>query len=100
MKDQRLFKLDVFAIVSVFSILLVLAVLSRGAIAAEQVSYRLKWLFNMSVAGDIYADVHQFFQSQGLTVTIKEGGPERDAIRELELGRAQFGSHPFPVHPP
>ena len=91
MKDQRLFKLDVLAIVSVISILLVLAVLSRGAIAAEQISYRLKWLFNMSVAGDIYADVHQFFQNQGLTVTIKEGGPERDAIRELELGRAQFG---------
>mgnify|MGYP001827873463 CR=1 FL=1 len=59
--------------------------------ATEQVYYRLKWHFNMSVVGDIYADVHQFFSRQGLTVTVKEGGPERDAIRELELGRAQFG---------
>jgi len=59
--------------------------------AADSVSYRLKWLFNMSVAGDLYADVHQLFDRQGLDVTVKEGGPERDAIRELELGRAQFG---------
>jgi NitT/TauT family transport system substrate-binding protein len=57
----------------------------------EQVTYRLKWLFNASVVGDIYTDVHQIFAAKGLNVTIKEGGPERDAIRELELGRAQFG---------
>jgi NitT/TauT family transport system substrate-binding protein len=31
------------------------------------------------------------FQKAGLDVTIKEGGPERDAIRELELGYADFG---------
>ncbi len=57
----------------------------------KEVTYRLKWLFNASVAGDIYADVHGFFTEQGLQVTIKPGGPERDAIKELELGRTQFG---------
>jgi NitT/TauT family transport system substrate-binding protein len=31
------------------------------------------------------------FQKAGLHVTVKEGGPERDAIRELELGYADFG---------
>ena len=59
--------------------------------ASEDVTYRLKWLFNASVIGDIYADVHGHFKAQGLDVTIKEGGPERDAIRELELGYAEFG---------
>jgi NitT/TauT family transport system substrate-binding protein len=57
----------------------------------KHLTYRLKWLFNISVAGDLYADVHGMFASRGLNVTIKEGGPERDAIKELELERAQFG---------
>ena len=55
------------------------------------VVYRLKWLFNTSVVGDLYADVHGAFDRRGIKVTIKEGGPERDAIKELELGYAQFG---------
>jgi NitT/TauT family transport system substrate-binding protein len=59
--------------------------------ADEQITYRLKWLFNTSVVGDLYADSHHLFTKEGLSVTIKAGGPERDAIRELELGRAQFG---------
>lgn len=56
-----------------------------------KVSYRLKWLFNTSVVGDIYADVHGFFAKEGLEVEVKEGGPELDAIKELEMGHAQFG---------
>ncbi|MGD2269895.1 MAG: ABC transporter substrate-binding protein [Desulfobacterales bacterium] len=59
--------------------------------AKEKVAYRLKWLFNASVVGDIYADAHNIFGAEGLEVTVKEGGPERDAIRELEMRRAQFG---------
>jgi len=56
-----------------------------------KVAYRLKWLFNASVAGDIYADAQGFFKKEGLEVEVKEGGPERDAIKELEMGHAQFG---------
>lgn len=59
--------------------------------ADEKIVYRLKWLRNMSTAGDLYADAQGFFNAQGLSVTIKPGGPERDAIRELELGYADFG---------
>ena len=59
--------------------------------AAEKLNYRLKWLFNASVVGDLYADVHHIFKDHGLDVQMKAGGPERDAIRELELGYAQFG---------
>lgn len=55
------------------------------------INYRLKWLVNASVAGDIYASTYGFFEKAGLDVTVKPGGPERDAIRELELGSAQFG---------
>ena len=65
-----------------------------ATVAAEKLepaAYRLKWLFNASVIGDIYADVHGYFQKAGLDVDVKQGGPERDAIRELELGYAQFG---------
>jgi len=63
----------------------------RAEDTLEHVTYRLKWLFNISVVGDLYAEVHGIFADQGLRATIKEGGPERDAIKELELGHAQFG---------
>jgi NitT/TauT family transport system substrate-binding protein len=55
------------------------------------VTYRLKWILNASSAGDIYADTEGYFKQNGLEVEIKPGGPERDPIKELELGRAQFG---------
>ena len=57
----------------------------------EEVSYRLKWLFNVSVVGDLYTNDAGLFAKNGLKVTIKAGGPEKDAIKELELGHAQFG---------
>lgn len=59
--------------------------------AAEKITYRLKWLINMSTVGDVTALRAGLFKMQGLDVTLKPGGPERDAIRELELGYADFG---------
>ncbi len=64
---------------------------TAGAATDQPINYRLKWLINASVAGDIYADRYGFFEQEGLEVKVKAGGPERDAIRELELGYAQFG---------
>lgn len=61
------------------------------AAAEDKVTYRLKWLINMSTVGDVFAKDQGYFKKQGLDVTIKPGGPERDAIRELELGYANFG---------
>ncbi len=58
---------------------------------AEEVTYRLKWLYNISVVGDLWAEAHGNFARQGLKVNIKPGGPEKDAIKELEMGHAQFG---------
>lgn len=54
-------------------------------------NYRLKWLFNTSVAGDVFAMEGGFFADAGLDIHIKEGSPEKDAIKELELGYAHFG---------
>lgn len=69
-----------------------LCAIFSAAVAGEvTINYRLKWLVNASVAGDIYAIEYDFFDKVGLNVTVKPGGPERDAIRELELGTAQFG---------
>lgn len=59
--------------------------------ADEKVAYRLKWLINMSTVGDILAVSQGYFRQAGLAVELKAGGPERDAIRELELGYADFG---------
>lgn len=73
--------------------LMIMLVVSFGADNAkgETLNYRLKWLFNTSVVGDLYALDQGFFQRAGLDVNVKAGGPERDAIRELELGHATFG---------
>ena len=57
----------------------------------EEVNYRLKWLYNVSSVGDLYADANGNFSRNGLKVNVKPGGPERDALKELELGHAQFG---------
>jgi NitT/TauT family transport system substrate-binding protein len=59
--------------------------------AQDKIIYRLKWLYNVSVVGALYADATHIFERAGLLVEIKAGGPERDAIRELELGYADFG---------
>ena len=75
----------------VLVVMTVAVILPPPARGAEQLTYRLKWLFNASVVGDLYADAHGDFAAAGLDVTIKAGGPERDAIKELELGQAQFG---------
>jgi NitT/TauT family transport system substrate-binding protein len=64
---------------------------SKPEATRQPITFRLKWLFNISVIGDLYADIHGFFREKGLDVTIREGGPELDAIRELEMGQAQFG---------
>ena len=74
-------------------LLLLVFLISVAPSHAKQtdLNYRLKWLFNTSVAGDIYADVNGFFNNAGLNVTVKEGSPEKNAINELELKHADFG---------
>lgn len=73
-------------------LVLVSLLIATTAPAEDKVVYRLKWLRNISVVGALYAETHQLFEKAGLDVDVKAGGPERDAIRELELGYADFGA--------
>ena len=72
-------------------LILVLTACSEKKQPLEEVNYRLKWLFNISVVGDLWAVAQGNFERNGLKVTVKPGGPEKDAIKELEIGHAQFG---------
>ncbi len=63
----------------------------KSTMGQRAVSYRLKWLFNASTIGDLWARDKGLFAAKGLDVTIKEGGAEHDAIEDIELGRADFG---------
>ena len=78
-------------ILSACVLLIMTLLLTTSVQANEKVIYRLKWLRNVSVVGALYAETHHLFEKAGLDVEIKAGGPERDAIRELELGYADFG---------
>ncbi len=73
------------------SLLIIFPVAAFAADDGKPLTYRLKWLFNTSVVGDLYADRQGLFEARHLDVTVKAGGPERDAIKELELGYADFG---------
>ncbi len=88
MKRWR-FRRAAWAVAAVVTLMLMVPV--NGATSEETINYRLKWLYNASVVGDIYAASQGIFADAGLKVNVKEGGPERDAIKELELGHAQFG---------
>lgn len=79
------------ALIFVLLLIFVLSACSEKEQPLEEVNYRLKWLFNISVVGDLWADAHGNFAKNGLKVTVKPGGPEKDAIKELEIGHAQFG---------
>ena len=79
------------SVAAVLGVLIVMFTAGHDTAAADVVNYRLKWLFNASVIGDIYAADQGFFEKAQLNVHVKEGGPERNAIRELEMGHARFG---------
>ncbi len=79
-------------ILSACVLVVVTILFSTSVQANDKVIYRLKWLRNVSVVGALYAEDHQLFEKAGLDVEVKAGGPERDAIRELELGYADFGA--------
>jgi NitT/TauT family transport system substrate-binding protein len=78
-------------ILGAVALLLILGACSAKEQPPEEVAYRLKWLYNISVVGDLWADAHGNFARNGLKVAVKAGGPEKDAIKELEIGHAQFG---------
>ena len=81
----------VFILILTLLLNLALSACSEKNQPLEEVNYRLKWLYNISVVGDLWAEAHGHFEKHGLKVNVKPGGPEKDAIKELEIGHAQFG---------
>jgi len=79
------------ALILVLLLIFGLSACSEKEHPLEEVNYRLKWLYNISVVGDLWADAQGNFERNGLKVNVKPGGPEKDAIKELEIGHAQFG---------
>ena len=57
----------------------VLAIAMAGtpatAAGKTKLNYRLKWVFNASVIGDVIADTQGYFSDQNLEVRVKEGSP-------------------------
>ena len=90
MQQKRFHRISLPAI-GIILILLLVGCTSEDEKPLEEVNYRLKWLYNISVVGDLYALDSGLFAKSGLAVNVKPGGPEKDAIKELELGHAQFG---------
>jgi len=89
-KPKRL--LAYIAVGSVLALLtfFILMVASRIQGPEDEVKIRLKWLANAGFIGELYADNYGIYVEEGLDVKVLPGGPEKDAIRDLELGNVQF----------
>jgi diguanylate cyclase (GGDEF)-like protein/PAS domain S-box-containing protein len=57
----------------------------------EPVTLQLKWKHQFQFAGYYAAKEKGFYREAGLDVTIIEAAPDIDPVREVILGRAQFG---------
>jgi NitT/TauT family transport system substrate-binding protein len=79
------------AMFCIVGLLAIGGIIPAPAAAQDKVTYRLKWVINMSTAGDVFAKDQGYFKDEGLVVDIKPGSPESDPIRELEMGQAEFG---------
>lgn len=88
--SKRIIPLTVVLIVIV-ALVFVFLNISKQTEKMEEVTYRLKWLANVGFIGDLYADTYGLFLEEKIKVIVRPGGPEHDAIRELQTGQAQFG---------
>ena len=61
------------------------------ASALDHVSLQLKWKHQFQFAGYYAALEKGFYRENGLDVEIREGGPDIDAMKAVEDGKADFG---------
>ena len=73
------------------SLLLLLVLGSVPAAAAETLTLQLNWKHQFEFAAFYAAQAQGYYRAAGLDVTIREGGPGIDAVKEVEEGRADFG---------
>jgi len=65
-----------------------LALMSTGAMAADDVTLQLKWVTQAQFAGYYVALENGFYEEEGLNVTIKPGGPDVAPVQVLMGGGA------------
>jgi class 3 adenylate cyclase/ABC-type nitrate/sulfonate/bicarbonate transport system substrate-binding protein len=69
----------------------VVGLLAGPCLALDKVSLQLKWLHQFQFAG-YYAALEQgFYRDASLDVEIREGGPNIDAMKAVQEGKADFG---------
>src|SRR5215468_235097 len=59
--------------------------------ALDQVSLQLKWKHQFQFVGYYAAIEKRFYRESGLDVEVREGGPDVDAMKAVEEGKADFG---------
>lgn len=62
-------------------------------IGAQDINYRLKWILNTSVVGDLAADINGHFKAAGLKVTVKPGGLSGTLSRNSSWGSPNLEWH-------
>ena len=62
-----------------------------AARALDQVSLQLKWKHQFQFSGYYAALEKGFYREAGLDVDVREGGPDVDAMKTVEEGKADFG---------
>lgn len=75
----------------VLSYLLVYLLVPVSASAADKITMQLRWHHQFQFAG-YYAALEQgYYRDAGLDVTIVNGAPGREPVKEVLAGRAQYG---------
>jgi len=73
-----------------FAFLALFCLVLPGAQAGEQVSVQLIWKHQFEFAAFYAAQEQGYYRDAGLAVTIREGGPGIDAVKEVLEGRVDF----------
>ena len=74
-------------------VVLILAPWARATSAPplERVTVQLNWMHQFEFAAFYAAIEHGYYRQFGLDISVKEGLPGTDAVREVVEGRADFG---------
>lgn len=82
-----------FSVVVVFFVGVVILMSSseKGTVSTDNVSVRLKWIYQAQFAGFFTAEQKGFYEEQGIDVDIIPGGAESPSIQMVAGGGEDFG---------
>src|SRR5258708_38453067 len=69
---------------------------ANPAAAADKVSLRLPWIYNVQAAAYIMAFERGLYRDAGLEVEIRPGGPQINPNQLVATGQDTFGSNDYP----